>query len=126
MTVWARILISAQNIYKSRSVGISTAGYRLNTSGIAEDQSASGYSTLESWILFGTTSNYECRATLNSGTSPTGSAVGSWLALSSSREWYVTKASVGSTVCSLLIEIRNATTLVTLTSAVIDLEAERT
>jgi len=100
-TAWQRVLITAQAIDHSPPSGTATAGYRLNTSGIAESRQAAAYTTIESWLSFGNSSGYECRATLNSGTSPSGSALGSWLALSASREWTLTKATTGNVFCSL-------------------------
>lgn len=49
--------------------------------------------------------SYEVRATATSGTVSTGT-VGSWLALSSSRTWSVSRSGAGSKACTLLIEIR--------------------
>lgn len=49
--------------------------------------------------------SYEIRATATSGTVSTGT-VGSWLALSSTRTWTVSRGSVGSKACTLTIEIR--------------------
>lgn len=103
-----------------------TAGYRLNTSGIAESLIQAAYTTLETWLLIGASSAYECRATLNSGTLSSGTT-GSWLALSSSREWTcVDSISDASPVeANLTIEIRNASTLVVQDSATVTLYAER-
>ena len=66
---------------------------------------------------------YECRATLNSGTSPAGSAVGSWLALSSGRSWNLTRTSLGTVTCNLTIEIRRASDGTVLDSCTVILTA---
>lgn len=55
--------------------------------------------------------SYEIRATLNSGTSPTGSAVGSWLALSTNREWSLSATAGTMKTCQLTIEIRLGATV---------------
>ena len=87
--VWSRISITAQNIFATRFVGASTAGYRLNTSGIVESQATAVYTTLETWLVLGSASAYEARATVTAGALSSGTA-GSWLSLGTSREWTVT------------------------------------
>lgn len=88
VVVWKRIVLNNQAIGHSTGIGGATAGYRLNTSGIAEKLVGASYSTLETWLSAWASSAYECRATVTFGTLTSGTA-GSWLALSSSREWYV-------------------------------------
>lgn len=88
VVVWKRIVLSSQSISQSTGVGTAVAGYRLNTSGIAEKLVGASYSTLETWLSAGASSAYECRATVTIGTLTSGTT-GSWLTLSSSREWSV-------------------------------------
>lgn len=121
---WQRINIAANAVSHSVGVGTATAGYRLNTSGIAEGREGASYSTLETWLAFGTASNYECRATVVFGTLTSGTS-GAWLSLGSSQEWSITQVGVGTNTCEITIEIRNASTLVVLDSATITLEADR-
>ena len=121
---WQRINIADQNATHSVGSGTATGGYRLNTSGIVEKRLGGSYTTLETWLSFGTASNYECRATVISGALSSGTA-GSWLSLGTSREWTVTQSVVGTNTCDLTIEIRNASTLVVLDSATITIEADR-
>lgn len=45
------------------------------------------------------------RATVTSGTTPSGSLTATWLALSASRSWTLSRSSVGVTACSLTFEI---------------------
>lgn len=125
VAIWQSINITDQNLYFSRPIGTTTAGYRLNSSGIVEARDFAGYSTLETWLVSGTASNYEAKATVLVGSVSTGTT-GSWLSLGSSREWTVTQASMGTKQCQLLVEIRNASTLAVVDSAAITLEAERT
>ena len=54
--------------------------------------------------------DYEIRATVTAGTNPTGSAVGSWLALSSTISWYCDITGAGFHSSTLTIEIRDAAT----------------
>lgn len=63
---------------------------------------------------------YECRATLQSGTSPSGT-LNTWLALTSNRSWSLTRTTVGTVSCVILVEIRLGSTV--LASANITLEA---
>ncbi len=124
--VWSRIAITDQTVSATKPVGTSTAGYRLNTSGIAEKLENLSYTTLETWLVLGAAASYEARATLNSGTLTSGTT-GSWLALSSSREWTVddSVSDASPVEATITVEIRNAATLVVVDSAVIDLSAER-
>lgn len=88
----------------------STASYSLDSSG-------------SPWMNYGTPANYECRATLTSGTFTSGTA-GSWLALTSTRTWSVTQSgSVGTKGAIFTLEIRNASTLEVYDSATIDIHA---
>ena len=51
--------------------------------------------------------SYECRATKLSGVNPTsGSALATWLALTSLQSWGLARNTLGSSTCVLLIEIR--------------------
>lgn len=125
--VFQSINIADQAIYRV-SATATTAGYRVNTSGISEKREGATYTTLETWLTSGyTASNYEVRATLLSGDALTSGTVGSWLALSSSREWrqQVPGGSSGIVWSSnLLIEIRNATTGVVVDTANVSLTSE--
>lgn len=100
--------------------GAGLAGYRLNADGFAYERlsAGGGYTNLlEAWIVPQTgMSGYESRATLNSGALSTGTT-GSWQSLSLSQSWAST------TTANLTIEIRDATTLAVLDSAVIFLNS---
>jgi hypothetical protein len=65
--------------------------------------------------------NYEARATLVSGSAPTGSALSTWLVLSSNRTWTKTRTTNGTSSTVLTVEIRDAVSLVVLTTATIRL-----
>lgn len=49
--------------------------------------------------------SYWCRLTVNSGSTPTGSATGSILSLASFRSWVLTRATLGTTTANLTLEI---------------------
>ena len=125
--IWQSMTITDRSI--SRTAGAATvAGYRLNTSGVVEKVEGVTYTTLETWLGSPgyASSSYEARATLQSGDPLSSGTVGTWQALSSSREWQQQATVPGTTLTStLLIEIRNATTLAVVDSATIILYSER-
>lgn len=125
--VWSRIAITDRTVTATRLAAMATAGYRLNTSGVAEELVNAAYTTLETWLVMGSSASYEARATLNSGSLASGTT-GTWLALSSSREWKVTDSvfDLNPVEAEILVEIRNATTLAVIDSATVALSAERT
>jgi hypothetical protein len=78
-----------------------TAYYELQNDGDVMTSSGAG----SDWLIGSVTgSDYECRATIVSGTLSTGTT-GSWLALSSHRSWTVTRSSLGSKSCTFDLEI---------------------
>lgn len=74
------------------------------------------------WLLVGANSAFEARATLVSGTLTAGTT-GSWLALSTRREWTVAKTTLGSKACTFTVEIRRVSDSVVVDSATIILIA---
>jgi hypothetical protein len=64
------------------------------------------------WItpLAAAGSNYEIRMTVNSGSTPTGSATGLWLSLGTTRTWTISQAGIGTNASNVTIEIRRAST----------------
>lgn len=123
----AIITINDQNIgYFSGGLTNATAGYRLNANGQAEANQQNSYSTLEQWCTpTSAASNYEARVTMNYGILTTGT-VGSWLALSSSREWTLFASAGSLEQAGFTVEIRRTGTTTVLDSAVIDLTADAT
>lgn len=126
--VWQNptVSIADQSIYVTRPSAAATAGYRLNSSGIAESLSNTAYSTLETWLLSGAASAYEVRATLSSGTLSSGTT-GTWENLGTSRSWTVVDSTFDPYMSEavIVVEIRDATTLLILDTATITLQAER-
>jgi len=121
VTIWSAAAITDQSITSLDPMGTRTAGYRLNTSGIAESRVQAAYSTIETWLVVGAASDYEVRATLVTGDALTSGAVGTWQALSASREWLIS-ATTPSKLSELLIEIRT-TAGVVVDSATVTLAA---
>lgn len=99
-----------------------TATYVVNSNGTVTN----GTSVLEAWLhTGGVASNYEVRATLQSGEPLTTGTMGSWLACSSTRTWTLTNSeSDNSTLTTvMLVEIRLASSGVVQASATITLNA---
>lgn len=87
-------------------------GYQLTSGG--KEQGGIGtassilYSDIGDWVTPTSNANlYEARATLNSGAVSSGTT-GSWLALTSTRTWTVTRSVIGTASANLTIEIRLA------------------
>ena len=102
------------------------AGYRLNSSGAAEEQVGAGsYSTLETWLTSGDVSLLQARVTVTSG-SLTSGTTGTWINLSTSPEWYLQDADAGppSVTCIFTVEIRHAASGIVLDSATITLTSD--
>ncbi len=123
------VLISDQNLFDTQTTPTDAyAGYRLNTNGKAQTSTgiAGTYNDVSGeWLRSGVASAFEVQATLNSGTLFSGTT-GSWLALSSTRQWDVKYTSnlAGSQAADLTIEIRRVGGSVVLDSASVLLEAE--
>lgn len=71
-------------------VGGASATYTITSSGLEQ---ATGSSN-NTWMTTGVGSDYDVMLTLNSGTSPTGSALATWLNCGTSRSWTVTRGAV--------------------------------
>lgn len=113
----------------SVGAGAQTATYTLESDGdVVTATTPLGSSDIGDWIdpKANAPSDYEVRATLNSGTLSSGTT-GSWLALTSNRSWSVAQFvnSGSSNAADLTIEIRKGSGA-TLASANVTLEAERT
>lgn len=100
------------------------AGYRLNSNGKVYKNQNGSLTEIETWCTpTSEASNYEARVTVVSGVTPTGT-IGSWVALSSTREWTVQEPTPGNTSTSTFtVEIRRTGTTTVLDSATIELIA---
>lgn len=90
--------------------GLAITGVRFNSTGTVQRNADGSLTQINSgtdWVIPNSMApgTYSVRATLLSGDSPSGSALGSWLALSSSREWDLNSGGVGVLACDLRIEI---------------------
>ena len=90
---------------------LADASILFDTDGTITVTGSSSSPTSGTWYSGGTPtgSDWEIRATLSSGTTPSGPTLGSWHALSSSRTWSHT-ASSGTNSCSLSVDIRDTAT----------------
>lgn len=119
-----RVRISDQTSdHTVASPATATAGYRLMNTGAAQKRVTGSYAAISNeWMVTGAVADYECRATLNSGDTPTGT-LATWLALSTTRTWELSTSS-GLLTCNLTIEIRDAATTTVLDSASVTLTVE--
>lgn len=95
----------------SSTDAVNGAGYRLASSGDAQqDAGAGSYSNIAGeWLVTGAAADYEVRVTETSGTLSTG-ITGVWQALSANRTWTVV-ASVGlDKSCTISVSIRDVAT----------------
>lgn len=96
-----------------------TAKYVLNLDGKVYDNANT---ILENWLDSGLASGCQARATLVTGALSSGT-VNTWLVLSTTRSWSRVSAPGANNTCEILIEIRDANTLVVLDSASVYLDA---
>lgn len=106
---------------------VQTTQYRISNDGFVYHGDNGTYTSKYRWTA-DPVASYEARVTLTAGDSPSGSAVGSWLALSTTCTWSsVDAVADGSSVyCTLTVEIRNATSLAVVATATVTIIAERT
>jgi hypothetical protein len=104
-----------------------TVTYSLRNTGSISRVFNGNLSTIGQWIDPTSAANggtpYECRATLLSGTSPSGDSLSTWLAMTADRSWFLSRTSVGTTTCQLTVEIRRASDGVVLTSQTVTITA---
>lgn len=109
----------------STGTGSTYAGILYESDGdVINQHGATGDTDVDDWLSpkTGAPGAYEIRAILNSGTPPAGSAVGSWLPLTSNRSWILSSSPSQSKTCQLTIEIRSGATV--LDSGTITLTAD--
>lgn len=102
------------------------AAYRIKAVGTATRvQGSSETSITGEWLVSGAAADYEVRATLFSGDTPTGT-LGTWLSTSTDREWSLSAISNAGQIktCQLTVEIRDVATLTVRDTATITLNAE--
>ena len=119
----ATVQLHNQNITNSDTVAPVIAEYVVGNDRNIKDQNSS---VLEAWLSSGSTANYDVRATFQSGTSPSGDALSTWLNCATSRAWSVSSSTNNTTISSqFLVEIRLTSTGITQASATITLSATK-
>lgn len=115
--------------YASGGFLAANTGYRVANDGYVYTGGWSvtpSYSQFEQWdSIPSTVGNYEVRATLNSGTTPTGT-LNTWLNLGTTREWTLTASTGNFLTCNLTIEIRDTATSTVRATATLTLESDAT
>jgi hypothetical protein len=103
------------------------ASFRLQIDGNAatESNNAPGFATQFVWLLSGVSGDYQVRMTMVSGPTFSGSAVGSWLALSGPQTWTTTRNTNGVSTSVGTLEIRRASDSVVLASCTVTLDVTR-
>ncbi len=97
------------------------ATYKIATDRLVKNHNGT---TLEQWLDSSySASDFEVRATLNSGNTPTGN-LGTWNTISTDRSWSLSQTVPGTKTCSLLIEIGYAGQNLALDSATITIDAD--
>jgi hypothetical protein len=120
-----RVTLTGGTISDSELLIAAYAGVRVDSDGnvyAVAVPSTAQISTATDWIRPAAlaSGSYEARATVNSG-ALSGGTTGSWLALSSDREWYCEQLITGTKTANITIEIRISGSV--LTSGVYDLTA---
>lgn len=101
--------LTGLNVIDTVFLSTADATLRFDTNGAVQSlTNSNGVQQIADWYLPNTAgigSQYWIRATLSSGTSPSGSALNTWLALSSPASWRLTQTTNGSRTCTLAISI---------------------
>lgn len=120
------ILITNQTIADATTQPIiPRATYRLSSNGkVYQGTVPGGFTELETWCTpTSQAGNYEALVTVGTGVLTSGT-VGSWVALSTTRDWYLEETMVENTAyCQFTVQIRRIGTSTVLDSATIDLYA---
>jgi hypothetical protein len=103
-----------------------SASWRIDSDGWAYEGYNGTYYTTNQWTG-DAVANYEVRATVEGGSTPTGSATATWLSCSTDRDWTVTDTTFDELIkqSNLLIEVRDVATATVRASCYVDLYAER-
>lgn len=63
------------------------------------------------WLISGASANqFQARATLQSGATPSGNALNTWITLGSNVGWSLSRTGLGDAMCTLLVQVRLAST----------------
>lgn len=114
-----------KTVFSTIAGGTATAAYTVDSDGnCTGTQGNNSEADIDDWLSPKVgMALCSVRATLASGTTPTGT-LGSFLALTTFRRWTLPMASVGGATCTLNIEIKDS--IGTIRNAVITMNATRT
>ena len=109
----------------SYGTGVRTASYRIDSDQFVYYGDNGSYSSVHRWTS-DPVAGYEARVTIDFGSTPSGSATATWLALTSDRTWsIVSSVSADTQYTEITVEIRDATSLAVVATAFVTIIAER-
>jgi hypothetical protein len=115
--------------YTSGGILSAQAGYGLDPDSYVYTAAnfSGSYTQSEQWdSVPATTGNYEVRATLVSGNTPAGSALATWLVVSTFRSWLLNASPGNFLTCVLTVEVRDTATSTVRATASVTLTADAT
>lgn len=121
------IALTGQNLFAAAPGTTATITYQINADGkVYYTQNGGSPVFLEDWCIPASqAANYECYATVIAGALNGGSAAtNTWIALSSSRTWLITRTTLGLEEAAINVGIRRVGSVPILASADIYLYAE--
>lgn len=112
--------------YTAEDTGTASAALRIGNDGLVYSGMNGTFSSEYAWTGE-PAGNFEVRADVNSGSSPTGASLATWLNAGTTRTWTLSNAVVGTTKYSnLAVQVRIAANGAVIASCTVELYAERT
>lgn len=103
------------------------AEFQLGSDGFRYQRTSSTLTNVGQWVSPGSAASlYEVRSTVTSGSFSSDPSAGSWISLGSDRLWSRGAAASASQTVQATIEIRNASTLVVVSTSSLTLTCDRT
>lgn len=120
------VTLNNANVDSQNTGADATASWRIDSDGNMYDGYNGVYFLTNQWTA-DAVANYEVRANIDGGSTPSGSATGTWLSCSTDRDWTITDTTVdaASEYTFLQIKLRDAATTTVLATCYVDLYAER-
>lgn len=110
-----------------RSDGGTPAEFQLGSDGIRSQRTGATLTDIGPWVSPGSAAAlYEVRSTVTSGSFSTDPSAGSWVSLGTTRNWSRGAGASASQTVQATIEIRNASTLVVVSTTQLSLACDRT
>lgn len=102
------VQLTSFNVTSTRiAPATATAGVRMTSTGLQQSNDDGVYTTEDTWLQAGVNSDYEVRVTVNSGSLTAGST-GTWLPMTSTRDWYVADSAGTFPTANITLELRLA------------------